>query len=266
MVGTPELERGTGVPAHVQIEQWLLDSIGSGEMAPGDRLPGERELAARLGVSRMTLRQALATLERDGVLVRVPGRAGGAFVAEPRIDCDLTGLAGFTEQMRRAHLRAEARVLVAATVPAPEAVAAALEVQPGAPVHQVARVRSAGQSPVALERSFFPALPGFLDEDLSGSLYALLAGRYDLEPRTAVEHLDPVIAGPADAAELGISPGTPLMLIERTAYAAGGVPVEYARDLFRPDRVRLSVRSGVSSGVSGGVSAPAPPPGRTAGP
>ncbi|WP_336204951.1 GntR family transcriptional regulator [Nonomuraea sp. LPB2021202275-12-8] len=257
LVGTPpELERGTGVPAHVQIERWLLDAIAGGEMEPGDRLPGERELAARLGVSRMTLRQALATLERDGVLVRVPGRRGGAFVAEPRIECDLTGLAGFTEQMRRAHLRAAARILVAATVPASPAAAAALEVSPGDPVHEVARVRSAGQTPVALERSFFPALPGFLEQDLGGSLYALLAGHYDLAPRTAVEHLDPVIAAAAEAAELGIEPGAPLMLIERTAYAETGTPVEYARDLFRPDRVRISVRSGVS--------APAPPPGRRA--
>nr|SBO94763.1 Predicted transcriptional regulator of N-Acetylglucosamine utilization, GntR family [Nonomuraea gerenzanensis] len=114
-------------------------------------------------------------------------------------------------------------------------------------MHEVARVRSAGRSPVALERSYFPSLPGLLDEDLTGSLYALLATRYDLEPRTATEHLDPVIAQPAEAAELGIEPGTPLMLIERTAYAAGGTPVEYARDLFRPDRVRITVRSGVTA-------------------
>ncbi|MFC4007460.1 GntR family transcriptional regulator [Nonomuraea purpurea] len=242
----PELVRGTGVPAHVQIERWLHESISSGEMAPGDRLPGERELAGRLGVSRMTLRQALATLERDGVLVRMPGRAGGAFVTEPRVECDLTGLAGFTEQMRRAHLRAEARILAARTVPAPAAAAGALRVAAGSPVHEVARVRSAGRSPVALERSYFPDLPGLLDQDLTGSLYALLAARYDLEPRTAVEHLDPVIARPGEAAELGIAPGAPLMLIERTAYAADGTPVEYARDLFRPDRVRISVRSGVT--------------------
>ncbi|WP_346109177.1 GntR family transcriptional regulator, partial [Nonomuraea maheshkhaliensis] len=112
MVGIPpELERGTGVPAHVQIERWLLASIAGGELAPGDRLPGERELAGRLGVSRMTLRQALASLERDGVLLRLPGRSGGAFIAEPRIECDLTGLAGFTEPMRRAYGRAEERVL-----------------------------------------------------------------------------------------------------------------------------------------------------------
>ncbi|MFI6905624.1 GntR family transcriptional regulator [Nonomuraea sp. NPDC050394] len=240
-----ELARGGGVPAHVQIERWLLEAIARGEIAPGDRLPGERDLAARLGVSRMTLRQALATLEARGVLVRTQGRGGGAFVAEPRVECDLTGLAGFTERMRRAHLTAEARLLRARTRRAPPEVAAALELQPAAPVHEIARVRSAGGSPVALELSFFPAalLPGLLREDLGGSLYDLLAARYELAPGRAVEHLDPVVATGEQATELGITPGTPLMRIERTAYAVAGVPVEYARDLYRPDRVRLTVRT-----------------------
>ncbi|MFI6598542.1 GntR family transcriptional regulator [Nonomuraea sp. NPDC050536] len=239
----PELRRGTGVPAHVQIERWLQEAISAGQMAPGDRLPGERELAAGLKVSRMTLRQALAALEAKGVLVRVPGRTGGAFVAEPRIDCDLTGLAGFTEQMRRAHLRAEAAVLKAATVPAAAEVAQALEIRAGEPVHEIARVRSAGGSPVALEHSYFPAarLPDLLEEDLSGSIYDILKNR-DLSPHTAVEYLDPVISTPDQAEHLGIEPGAPLMRIERTAHTAAGIPVEHAHDLFRPDRVRISVQ------------------------
>ncbi|WP_214317473.1 GntR family transcriptional regulator [Nonomuraea sediminis] len=239
----PELRRGTGVPAHVQIERWLQEAISAGEMAPGDRLPGERELAAGLGVSRMTLRQALATLEGKGVLIRVPGRNGGAFVAEPREEFDLTGLAGFTEQMRRAHLKAEATILVAATVRAPAKAARALELAQGSLVHEIVRIRSAGGSPVALEHSYFPAepLPGLLEEDLSGSIYDILKHR-DLSPHTAVEYLDPVIATPDQAGHLGIEPGAPLMRIERTAHTAAGIPVEHAHDLFRPDRVRISVQ------------------------
>jgi GntR family transcriptional regulator len=211
-----ELARGGGVPAHVRIERRLRAAIDGGEIAPGDRLPGERELAARLGVSRMTLRQALAALAAQGALVRVPGRSGGAFVADPagrRAECDLTGLAGFTEQMRRAHLAAQARVLRAVTSPAPEEVADALELEGAARVHEIARVRSAGGSPVALEHSFFPAapLPGLLERDLTGSLYALLTAAYGLRPSSAVEHLDPVVADGEQAALLEVAAGTPLM-------------------------------------------------------
>jgi hypothetical protein len=64
-------------------------------------------LAAALRVSRMTLRQALDGLARRGALARLPRRSGGAFVAEPKIDCDLTGLAGFTEQHSVAGLPVE---------------------------------------------------------------------------------------------------------------------------------------------------------------
>lgn len=243
----PVLERHRGVPAHAQIERWLMDEITAGLIAAGDRLPGERELAAALRVSRMTLRQALDGLARRGVLVRTPGRSGGAFVAEPKIDCDLTGVAGFTEQMRRAHRRAGAEVLAAHTVDAEGPVARALRLQPGAPVYELVRVRSADGAALALERSWLPAasLPGLLAHPLTGSIYELLADRYGLAPHTAVEYLEPVSADPAEAAALGVARGTALMGVERTASSVAGLPVEFARDLYRTDRVRLMVRTEV---------------------
>lgn len=246
----PDLRQDARIPAHTRIEQWLVDAIAKGEISPGDRLPAERDFAAALGVSRMTLRQALAGLERKGVLVRIPGRAGGAFVAEPKIECDLTGVAGFTAQMRRAHLRAGAKVLRAETVAASRPVAKALEVAAGTLVHEIVRVRSANRTPLALERSSFPAgpFPDLLDHRLGGSLYSLLARHYDQEPHTATEYLEPVSASADEAGLLGVDEGAPLMLIERTAYSVAGLAVEFARDLFRADRIRIMVRSGVRSG------------------
>jgi GntR family transcriptional regulator len=243
----PVLVRRRGAPVHAQIEQWLMNEITRGEIATGERLPGERDLAAALQVSRMTLRQALDGLARRGVLVRLPGRSGGAFVARPKIDCDLTGLAGFTEQMRRAHRRAGAEVLSAGTIDADDDVAAALHVPVGTPVHELVRVRSADGTALALERSWLPAehLPGLLGHPLTGSIYDLLAQHYDLAPHTAVEYLEPVAAGPADAAALGVSRGTALMGVERVAQSVAGLPVEFARDLYRADRVRLMLRTEV---------------------
>lgn len=247
---TPTLLRHHAVPAHVQIEQWLMDQIARGEIATGDRLPGERVLAAALRVSRMTLRQALDELARRGVLVRLPGRRGGAFVAEPKLDCDLSGVAGFTEQMRRADRTAGARVLSARTVPADVATAEALGLVTGDQVHELVRVRSTGEESIslALERSWLPAahLPGLLDRSLTGSLYDLLHAGYGLAPHSAVEYLEPVTADAADAAALGVAAGTALMQVERTAHAAGGLPVEFARDRYRADKVRLMIRTEVT--------------------
>jgi GntR family transcriptional regulator len=243
----PDLSTGSAIPAHARIEQWLTGLIDAGTVTAGDRLPREDALAAALGVSRMTLRQALAALERHGTIVRKPGRQGGTFVAEPRIVCDLTGLAGFTEQMRRARVRAGARVVSVDTREPSPAAARALGLDSGERVHEVVRVRSANREPLALEHTSLPAalFPDLLDHRLTGSLYRLLATAYDHAPHTATEVLEPVIATSEQATLLHVTEGSPLMRIERTAYTASGVAVEFARDLFRADRTRITLRTGL---------------------
>lgn len=247
MRSAPDLDADSTRPVHARIEQWLTDVIGSGTLVPGDKLPREESLAAALGVSRMTLRQALASLELAGTIVRRPGRRGGTFVAAPKVVCDLTGLAGFSEQMHRANLRPGARLVSASTVEASPATAQALGLARHDLVHEVVRVRSANREPLALERSCFPAalFPELLSHRLTGSLYALLARTYDRAPHTATEVLEPVVASPEQADLLGIDAGSPLMLIDRTAFTVSGVPVEHARDVFRADRTRITLRTGV---------------------
>lgn len=239
-----------GLPAYQQIEQWLTGLMSDGTLTPGDRLPKESDLASALGVSRMTLRQSLAALEARGVVKRIPGRNGGTFIVEPTIECDITGLAGFTEQLRRGQVRASARVLSAEVVPANTRVAKALEVAREDQVYEVVRVRRANRQPLALERSYLPAkmFPGLLDRRLTGSLYARMARDYDLAPQTATEYLEPFVAGDAVAAQLEVPVGSALLRIERTAATAAGQPVEYASDLFRPDRIRITVRTVAGAG------------------
>src|SRR5919108_6081786 len=79
----PDITRGLGTTVHAQIEEWLADAIAAGQLAPGDRLPTEHDLAAWLGVSRMTLRHALAELAQRGLVTKSVGRRGGTFVAAP---------------------------------------------------------------------------------------------------------------------------------------------------------------------------------------
>ena len=237
------VDRGAPDPVHVQIASWLRTGIVRGELAPGDRLPGERDLAERLGVSRMTLRQALSELESSGDLVRDAGRAGGAFVAEPRVEVNLTHLTGLTDQLRRAGRRAGARVLVARRLVPPPDVAHPLGLTGRAQAVEVVRVRSANQLPIAVETSWFPArlVPGMLDHTLSGSLYAVLRKRYGHEPVSAVERISPVLATDDVACHLDVAVGTALLRVERVASDASGTVVEFARDLFRSDRVDFVV-------------------------
>ena len=211
---------------YAQIVSQVEQAIAAGRLAPGDRLPPERELAAEHGVSRMTVRQALQTLESRGLLRRAIGRSGGSFVAQPKLERDLGTFSGLSEQLRRQGIVAGARAISARTVDG---------------AVEIVRVRLADGEPFALERSSFPAerFEGLLELDLTGSLYDLLDEHFDAAPVRAVERIEPVLADPEEAEALGLPPGAPLMLVHRVAYDASGLVVETARDLFRGDRTRI---------------------------
>jgi GntR family transcriptional regulator len=191
----------------------------------------------------MTLRHALSELARRGLVTRSVGRGGGTFVAEPKVEQDLTTLAGFSEQLRRHGMTPGARVLAAAEYPAGPASATALGLTEADHVYGVRRLRLADGRPMVLEHSLFPTalFPGMLRCRLDGSLYELLETRYGQRPHHARERLEPVTASVREAEALDVAEGAPLMLVERTAYSASGQPVEFARDLFRGDRTRVVV-------------------------
>jgi GntR family transcriptional regulator len=97
---------------------------------------------------------------------------------------------------------------------------------------------------MTLEDTWLPAerFPGLLERDLGGSIYRLMHEHYALAPVSATERLEPVAARAHDARHLGVDEGAPLMLVERTSFAADGTPVEFARDRHRGDRARFVIR------------------------
>src|SRR5689334_1103763 len=153
----PQIVREPGTTVHGQIEDWLAGQIAAGTLAPGDRLPTEKDLAAWFGVSRMTLRHALAELARRGLVTRTAGRGGGTFVAAPKLEQDLTTLAGFSEQLRRHGMVAGARVLSARSRPAGPVAAPALRLGEEDLVYEARRVRLGRGRPSGSEGSLFPA-------------------------------------------------------------------------------------------------------------
>lgn len=240
------LERGSK-PLHVTIAEQLAAAIASGALTPGARLPPERHLAESLGVSRMTVRQALGDLERDGLLRRVVGRAGGTFVCEPGSNWDGAAAsgAGISAELRRQGGASAIEPISAEVEPVGRRVAAALDLKRSDRVVVITRLRLAGGKPLAVERSTLPArlFSDIEDMELSGSLYDLMDVGFGLRPVRAVERLELVEARASDVRSLGIRRETPLLLVERIGYAANGTPVEFARDRFRADRTRLELES-----------------------
>jgi GntR family transcriptional regulator len=244
ITAAPNVLRGDG-PLYAQIAAAIEAGIADGRYEPGYRFPPEPKLAAELGVSRLTLRQALTVLEGRGLIDRVVGRHGGTFVRNWTVDRDLTAFAGFSEQLQRQGRVAGAEVLSARELPASAVVAGGLDLEEGSPIYEVQRLRLANGTPVLLELSSFPAaaFPGFLEEPLDHSLYDLLGRRYGRRPTHAREVLEPVAADKRAAKLLDVTPGTPVLLVRRTAFDAEGMAVEYATDLFLGERTRVVVWS-----------------------
>lgn len=243
-----EQQTGTSVSVVERTRDAVIEYIGAERFTPGDRLPAERELAERLSVSRTTLREALAQLDRSGYVTRRPGRGGGTFVSQPKVERDLTALHGLPEHLRRQGRTASARVLSARLLPSDGSTAAALQITAGAMVYEIIRLRLADGEPISLERSRFPAdrFDGLLEHALGGSLYDILREGYGVGPHRAQERIEPVAAGPIEASVLAVAEGQPMLSVERVTYDEDGTPIEVGHDIFRGDRTRIVVWVGTA--------------------
>jgi GntR family transcriptional regulator len=223
------------------VERRIRELISSGQLGEDGRLPTERELAERLGVSRTTIRQVLDRLEHAGSVHRRRGRTGGTFATRGRVDIDFGYLAGIPAYLRAQGFRPGAHVVSARMIPADRATASSLEIRTGTLVYEVIRIRLADEVRISLENARIPVTlaPDLLAQPLDDSIYDLLVARYGVSCVKAVERMVAVLADADQAELLGIKVGDPLMAIERVAYDAAERPVEYSTDLFRGDRTRV---------------------------
>jgi len=202
-------------------------------------LPTERELAARYEVSRATVRQALSGLEESGVVYRVQG--AGTFVADRTVSKSLT-LTSFSEDMIARGLRPGSRLVVADEIPATAAVAETLRIDVGELVVRVVRLRLANDAPMCLETVYLVSarVPGLLGYDLTGSLYGLLAERHDIVVVRADQVVKAVCVDGADAALLGVGPGSPALQVNRIGLDQCDRPVERTTSLYRADQYDIA--------------------------
>lgn len=238
------INRNSPVPYYYQIEEWIRQQIARGELRPGDALESEIGLAQALGVSRITVRQALNDLTEQGLLVR--RRALGTVVAEPRKSLILsrTHLRGLTEEMAMEGMKVASQVLEHQVVPAAEDVQKALGLQDGAEVVLVRRLRFADGFPLCVEicyhpYEFFPSLAGM---DLTNrSIYEVLEQEYQRRPSTAKDTIVADVAQGNIARWLNLPHGAPVLRIQRVSWDGNGVAVEYTVSIFRADKHQLVI-------------------------
>ncbi|MGW4632805.1 GntR family transcriptional regulator [Nocardia sp. NPDC004415] len=210
------------------------------DLAEGDPVPAERELATRFGVARETVRQALRELLVEG---RIRRQGRGTVVSRPKLAQPLS-LRSYTEGAISLG-RTPGRILVAwENIPADAATAADLELAPGTEVMHLERVLLADGERIGLESTYLPLhrFAGLRDSyDPTTSLYAAIRAT-GIELAGARERIETVLAAHREAGLLDCTTALPMLLLHRRSVDADGAPVERVRSLYRGDRVAFEAR------------------------
>lgn len=233
------LESGRETAKQRQVREALEELIST--LSPGEPLPVERDLARDLGVARMTLRRAVDLLVLEQRLIRRQG--SGTFVAAPKVTQRLSATS-FSADMRARGLLPGSHTVFARKSPAGMMLASLLGVVPHANVLHVRRLRMADDVPMALEDLHVPCdiAPGLTGGDLENtSFYQLLAQRFETPIVSGTQTVEPCLTSGDEAELLGVEPGDPAFLFERTSRIADGRVAEFVRSIYRGDRYRIVV-------------------------
>jgi GntR family transcriptional regulator len=215
----------------------LRQQIHAGVYADG--LPPENDLAAEFFVSRNTIREALTILKREGLIER--GTKVGTHVAQRKYEHGLDNLLGLKETFKHlGEVRNEVRA--AMLVAAPPAVARRLQLDPGAQVVFVERLRFLGDLPLSLDLTYLAPDIGaeILDHPLeTNDLFALIEQVSSHRLGTASLALEAIPADAHSAATLQVPDGAALLMLERLTSLDDGRPVDLEYIRMRGDRITM---------------------------
>jgi GntR family transcriptional regulator len=226
-------------------QQYLLRLVESGAYEPGEQLPSQADLAAQLGISRPTLREALLNLEQDGVIIRKHGV--GTFVAPgygERLETGLERLESVLQLASRQGMQPECTGLEVESAPADKEVAANLQVPVDTEVTHVRRVITVEGKPVAYLLDVVPSsvlAPSEIDERFAGSVLDLLRQKRTPALAQAVADIVALNAKPPLLEKLSVKRGQAILLLEEILLDEEGTIVGFSRNFFVPQFFRFHV-------------------------
>ncbi|QAA23952.1 GntR family transcriptional regulator [Sporolactobacillus terrae] len=213
------MSRSSGVPLYLQLIDVLTHDIENHVYKAGDQLPSERELCDLYQLSRITVRQALQELEREGTITKKHGK--GTFVAEKPIQQNLVNLYSFTDEMKRLGKIPKTKVLDFEVIRLNSRLAKKLKMDAGIEVVRVTRLRLADDRPLMYETTYLPRtiFPYLTREQFEQrSMYTIFRQDYDVYVTKVVEKFTATKMQKNEAAQLTEATGTPAILIKRYGY------------------------------------------------
>ena len=232
----------SSVPMHTQIREIIRRRVLDGSYAPHSQMPSESQMREAFAVSRITIRQALGDLQKEGLIFKVPGK--GSFVAKPKAFQNLSRLQGFGEAMGPSGYETFSQVLSMRQVAASDLVARRLQVALGDAVYEIQRLRYLNREPISVDQSYFPLALGerLAQEDLpTRDIFVILENDFGLHLTHADVQIEAISADEFLARQLRISEDSPLLRIERLTYADER-PIDFEFLYYRGDAFQYRLR------------------------
>jgi GntR family transcriptional regulator len=230
-------------PLYAQVRERLIERIRSGEWKPGQLIANEFEIAAEFGVSQGTARKAIGDLASEGLVVRRQGR--GTFVVEHTPAHVLFRFFNVFDEAGEAVIPDSRDVKVASAVADGEE-RKALGLDLNARVVRISRTRTREGAPLMTETIALPEalFPGLAEQpQMPNTLYDLFQKAYGVLVTRTDDRLSAVAADAETAAILAISPGAPLLRIDRIAFGLDDRPVEWRVSLCNLGEAHYLARS-----------------------
>jgi GntR family transcriptional regulator len=230
-------------PLYVQIKDTLRARILDGSYAPHSQMPSEHALCAAFDVSRITVRQALGDLQKEGLVFRLHGK--GTFVSKPKAFQDVTSLLGFAEAMSSMGYEIVNQLQSLRTVKADGHIARKLNLQEGAPVTEIRRIRLLNREPVSFESTWVPEALGkrLAHADLATrDIFLVLENDCAVPLGHADVSIDAMLADDEIVDALRVEAGSPVLRIERLTHDTSGTPIDYEYLYFRGDAFQYRMR------------------------
>lgn len=233
------LDKESVIPLYYQLKTWLSELIDNGDLRPGDQAPTEQELCQKFGLSRGTVRRALAELVHEKKLYLVRGR--GTYIAEPEWPpWTIATAVSVTEALKEQNLFFETRILEQHLIKADPHIATRLNIEPGGTVVFLKRLRLVEGTPLVLFISYLPLkiMPGLHKLNLTDcSLYQTLEEKYGLHIEIMDRTIYSRLATVAEAELLRIPNPSPLLVFEDVAYDIHNRTLDYGYDLYQGSEI-----------------------------
>jgi len=232
----------SSVPMHSQIREIIRRRVLDGSYPPHSQMPSESQMMQAFEVSRITIRQALGDLQKEGLIFKVAGK--GSFVAKPKAFQNLSRLQGFGEAMTPSGYETFSQVLSTKRVAANELVARRLALAIGEPVMEIQRLRYLNREPISVDMSYFPISLGerLVQADLATrDIFVILENDLGKHLTHADVQIEAISADESLARHLRIDEASPLLRIERLTHA-DEQPVDFEFLYYRGDAFQYRLR------------------------